>query len=167
MIELSHIYKTYPGPVHALRDVNLKIEKGEFVFLTGPSGAGKTTLFKLISAYSEATSGQMTVAHYNLNDINKKEIPYLRRKIGVVYQDFKLLNHRTVFDNVALPLEVQGESQKYIQKRVREVLEDVGLTFKKDKLPLQLSGGSNNEFLLQERWFITQEFLLLMSPLEI
>jgi len=141
MIELSHVYKTYTGPTHALRDVNLNIEKGEFVFLTGPSGAGKTTLFKLISAFSKITTGHIEVAGYKLNKISDKEVPYLRRKIGVIYQDFKLLNGRTVFDNVAIPLEVRGEGRSYIRKRVRDILEDVGLSFKREKFPLQLSGG--------------------------
>lgn len=141
MIQFSHIYKTYPGPVHALKNVNLKIHKGDFVFLTGPSGAGKTTIFKLISAYDNATSGHIEVAGYNLNDIKPKDIPLFRRKIGVVYQDFKLLKGFTVFENVALPLEVRGERPRYMETRVNEILDHVGLIYKKHQFPEQLSGG--------------------------
>ena len=94
MIKISHIYKTYPGPVHALRDVNFIIERGEFVLLTGPSGAGKTTLFRLLSAFDQPTSGQIHVGDFNLDQLSLQEIPYYRRKIGVVYQDFKLLKNK-------------------------------------------------------------------------
>ena len=85
MISFSHVYKTYPGPVHALRDIDLEIQKGEFVFLTGPSGAGKTTLFKMLSAYDIASSGQIQVAGYNLSEVSANEVSYFRRKIGVVF----------------------------------------------------------------------------------
>lgn len=141
MITFSHTYKTYPGGIHALRDVNLSIDKGDFVFLTGPSGAGKTTLFKLISAFDRSTSGRVEVAGYDLNSIRSKQIPFFRRRIGVVYQDFRLLKGRTVFENVALPLEVRGERQSYVERRVREVLEEVSLHFRKEQFPEQLSGG--------------------------
>jgi len=141
MIQFSHLYKTYPGPVTALKNITINIDKGEFVFLTGPSGAGKTTLFKIISAYSKPSSGNIEVAGYDLNKIRDKEVPYFRRKIGVVYQDFKLLNDRNVFENVALPLEVRGERQSYINNRTNEILEQVGLYYKKGQFPQQLSGG--------------------------
>ena len=141
MIYLSHIYKTYPGPTHALKNIDLSIEKGEFVFLTGQSGAGKTTLFQLISAFDRPTSGKICVAGYDYDRTSASEIPYLRRKIGVVYQDFRLLKDRSIYDNVKLPLEVRGDSSSYIDARVREILGDVGLLFKKDKFPSQLSGG--------------------------
>ena len=141
MIHFSHTYKTYPGPTHALRDVCLKIEKGEFVYLTGPSGAGKTTLFRLISAFLQASSGSVDVAGFNLNELKSKEVPYFRRRIGVVYQDFKLLSGRTVFENIALPLEVRGERKGYIDSRVREMIDSVGLFLKRDVYPGQLSGG--------------------------
>ncbi len=141
MIEFSHVYKTYPGPVQALKNINLSIQKGEFVFLTGPSGAGKTTLFRVLSAYSKPSSGQINVAGYDLNLIKKNDIPYFRRKIGVIYQDFKLLKDRTVFENVSLPLEVRGDKVHYIQAKTNEVLEQVGLIYKKNQRPQQLSGG--------------------------
>lgn len=141
MIEFRHVYKTYPGPVHALKNVDLRIDKGEFVFLTGPSGAGKTTLFKMISAYDIATSGEVQVAGFDLVNIRSNEIPFFRRKIGVVFQDFKLLKNRTVFENVALPLEIRGEKKSFVQKRVGEVLEQVGLAHKHDQYPEFISGG--------------------------
>lgn len=141
MISLKHAYKSYAGGQHALRDVNLEIDKGEFVFLIGPSGAGKTTLFKLISAFDRATSGNVQVAGYDLNSIGAEKIPFFRRRIGVIYQDFKLLKDRSVFDNIALPLEIRGEKNSYIDRRVNDVLDQVGLSHKRRELPEFLSGG--------------------------
>src|SRR6476620_10623166 len=128
MITFSHVYKTYPGPVHALRDVNLEIQKGEFVFLTGPSGAGKTTLFRLIAAYDKPTSGVVEVAGQDIKTLRENDIAYFRRRIGVVYQDFRLIKNRTVFENISLPLEVRNERSNYILRRVKEVIEQVGLS---------------------------------------
>ena len=141
MIEFSHVYKTYPGSIHALRDVNLKIGKGEFVFLTGPSGAGKTTLFKMISAFDRPTSGNITVSNYTLGDLKTAQVPFFRRRIGVIFQDFKLLKDRTVFENVALPLIIRGDKPSSIQRRVNEMLDQVGLLFKADQYPEFISGG--------------------------
>lgn len=141
MIQFSHTYKTYSGEIPALKDINLEIEKGEFVFLIGPSGAGKTTLFKLISAFDRASSGDVKVAGYDLNTIQNKDIPWFRRRIGVVYQDFKLLKNRTVFENVALPLGVRNEKPSVIQARVNDVLDQVSLLGKSTMYPEQLSGG--------------------------
>src|SRR3989338_4978350 len=121
MIELSHFYKTFPGPVHALRNIDLKIAKGEMLFITGASGAGKTTLFKMICAFDQPTSGSINVLQTDLNNISQSEIPNLRRKIGVVFKDFRLLKGRSIFDNVALPLEVQKEKPSFIAKRVDEI----------------------------------------------
>lgn len=141
MIDFSHVYKTYPGPVHALKNIDLKIEKGGFVFLTGPSGAGKSTLFKMVSAYDVATSGSVQVAGYDLQKISKTEIPFFRRQIGVVFQDFKLLKDQSLFENVALPLVVKGEKESTIKKRVYDALEQVGLAHKHDQFPDFVSGG--------------------------
>ncbi len=141
MITFSHTYKTYTGGIHAIKDINLNIEKGEFVFLTGPSGAGKTTLFRLISAYDRATSGNVQVAGFDLNEISEKQIPFFRRRIGVIYQDFRLLKNRSVFENVALPLEIRREKASYIEKRVSEVLDQVALYDKRESFPEFLSGG--------------------------
>lgn len=141
MISFSHVYKTYAGPTHALRDVTLEIQKGEFLFLTGPSGAGKTTLFRMISAFDKPSSGVVTIAGYNVNEMSAQEVPFFRRKIGVVFQDFRLLKGRSVFDNVSLPLEVKGDRGASLAKRVDDVLESVGLIYKKKNTIEQLSGG--------------------------
>lgn len=141
MIEFTHTYKVYSGSVYALKDINLSIEKGEFVFLTGPSGAGKTTLFRLLSAYDKSSSGEVKVLNYNLTKINAEQVPYFRRHLGVVYQDFRLLKNKSIFENVALPLEIRGERERQIRTRTEEVLDQVGLLHKKNDLPPQLSGG--------------------------
>jgi cell division transport system ATP-binding protein len=141
MINFSHVYKTYAGPTHALRDVTLEIQKGEFLFLTGPSGAGKTTLFRMISAFDKPSSGAVQVAGQDIGLMTSGQVPFFRRKIGVVFQDFRLLKGRTVFDNVALPLEVRGERATSLAKRVDEMLEHVGLEYKKKNYIEQLSGG--------------------------
>ncbi len=141
MIEFSHVYKTYPGPVHALKNIDLSIEKGEFVFLTGPSGSGKTTLFKMMSAFDKVTSGMIQVAGYDLSGLGESEVPFFRRKIGVVFQDFKLLKNRNLFENVAMPLQVRGDRPQQIQTRVSDILEQVGLSHKAYQLPEFVSGG--------------------------
>lgn len=141
MISFSHVYKTYPGPTHALRDVSIDIDKGEFIFLTGPSGAGKTTLFRMISAFDKPSSGVVKVSGYDIGKITAREVPIFRRKIGVVFQDFRLLKGRTVFDNVALPLEVRRDREAGIPRRVEEVLDSVGLVYKQSQYIDQLSGG--------------------------
>lgn len=141
MITFTHVYKTYAGPVHALRDVSIEIQKGEFLFLTGPSGAGKTTLFRMISAFDKPSSGSVSVAGQDIGAITAGQVPFFRRKIGVVFQDFRLLKGRTVFDNVALPLEVRGEKSASLARRVEEMLENVGLVYKKKSFIEQLSGG--------------------------
>lgn len=141
MIELQHVYKTYEGRVHALRDVQLSVDKGEFVFLTGPSGAGKTTLFKMICGFDRVSSGQITVAGFNLLEMPTKKLADFRRKLGVVYQDFKILKEHTVYQNVALPLEIRRESKEMIDRKVKDVLLQVGLFDKSDEYPELLSGG--------------------------
>lgn len=141
MIQFSHVYKTYPGPVHALSNIDLTIEKGEFVFITGPSGAGKTTLFRMISAFDRPTSGLVEVAGQDISKLKTRDVAYFRRKIGVVFQDFRLLKDRSVLENVALPLQVRGERQTQVEKKTETILNQVGLWFKRDQLPEQLSGG--------------------------
>lgn len=141
MISFSHVYKTYPGPVHALRDIDLFIDKGEFVFLTGPSGAGKTTLFKMLSAFDRVTSGKIEVAGYPLHLMKDAKIPEFRRRMGIVFQDFKLLKDRTLAENVALPLMIRGEKDNQIKRRVHDILEQVGLWHRADQYPEMCSGG--------------------------
>ncbi|MBW1730126.1 MAG: cell division ATP-binding protein FtsE [Deltaproteobacteria bacterium] len=140
MIRMFHVRKTFGGNV-ALRDINLHIKKGEFAFVTGPSGAGKTTLLRLIFGAERPTSGHILIDGINLSRISRKRLDLLRRRIGFVFQDFKLLPHKTVFDNVALSLEVMGERQTFIRKRTHQTLRSLGLAKKETAYPLQLSGG--------------------------
>ena len=139
MIRLYRVTKKYPHGVVALRNVSLEIEKGEFVFLVGPTGAGKSTLLKLIYRAELPTSGDVIVDGKNLVKMRASELPYHRRKIGIVFQDFKLLRDRTVFENVAFALRVTGKRD--IKERVRDVLHMVNLYRKKDDFPNRLSGG--------------------------
>ncbi|UCG14363.1 MAG: cell division ATP-binding protein FtsE [Deltaproteobacteria bacterium] len=141
MIQLYHVYKTYGGEQYALQDVTLVVDKGDFLFVTGPSGAGKTTLLKLIFCAESVSRGQILVDGINLQRLKRSRIPYLRRKIGVVFQDFRLLADRTVLANVALALEVTGRPRSYIEKKVRQVLRLVGLDGKETHLCCRLSGG--------------------------
>jgi len=140
MIQLFHLFKKY-GPHIALDDVNLRITKGEFVFVTGPSGAGKTTLLRLIFGAEKPERGYILINSINLTRISRSKMDLLRRKIGFVFQDFKLLPRRTVFENVAIALEVTGEPTRWIKKRTRQTLELVGLEDKEKVYPLLLSGG--------------------------
>jgi cell division transport system ATP-binding protein len=141
MIQLYHVCKSYGGEQYALYDVTLTADRGDFLFITGPSGAGKTTLLRLIFCAESATRGQLLVDGLNLQRLKRSRVPYLRRKIGVVFQDFKLLGDRTVLANVGLALEVTGRSRSYIDKKVRQVLRLVGLDGKEDHLCCRLSGG--------------------------
>lgn len=141
MIELSHVFKRYPSGNEALNDVSFSLAKGEMAFLTGHSGAGKSTLLKLISLIEQPTRGQIMVNNHNLNRLSRKRIPYFRREIGVVFQDNKLLNDRTIFDNVALPLVVAGITGDDMRKRVQAALDKVGLLTRARSYPLTLSGG--------------------------
>ncbi len=141
MIQLFHVHKQYGTEAPALADVTLEVKKGEFVFLTGPSGAGKSTLLKLIFCAEPATSGQLLVFGKNVAKIRASAVPYLRRNIGVVFQDFKLLADRTVGENVAFPLEVRGLAPREVRRKVQATLRSVGLDHKQGKFPLSLSGG--------------------------
>ncbi len=141
MIQLYHVYKQYPGDAPALIDVSLTVAKGEFVFVTGPSGAGKSTLMRLVFCAEAATAGQLLVFGRNVAKIKPSHVPPLRRAIGVVFQDFKLLHYRTVAENVAFPLEVRGLPSKEVRRRVGAMLRSVGLELKAEKFPLSLSGG--------------------------
>jgi cell division transport system ATP-binding protein len=141
MIQLFHVTKQYGAEAPALSDVSLEVHKGEFVFLTGPSGAGKSTLLKLIFCAEPTTSGQILVFGRNVSRLRPAQVPYLRRSIGVVFQDFKLLPHRTVAENVAVPLEVRGIHPREVARKVSGALRGVGLDLKGGRFPLSLSGG--------------------------
>jgi cell division transport system ATP-binding protein len=141
MIEMQDVYKTYPNGVVALNGVNVRIKQGEFVYVVGPSGAGKSTLVKMMYREEKPTSGTIMVNGVNLSKLKDSRVPLLRRHIGVVFQDFKLLPKLTVYENVAFALEVIEESPKVIRKKVMEVLELVGLKHKVRSYPDELSGG--------------------------
>jgi cell division transport system ATP-binding protein len=141
MIQLYGIGKTYPREQVALADITLQIDKGEFVYLTGPSGAGKSTLLKLICCAERPSRGQILMDGRNITRLGTSSIPYLRRNLGIVFQDFKLLVRRTVFENVAFPLEVQGRRRIEIGKKVYQTLQQVGLQHRLNHYPPQLSGG--------------------------
>ena len=141
MIKFEQVYKRYPGSREALANINFHLPKGEMAFLTGHSGAGKSTLLKLIALIERATAGNITIADTNLNQLSQYAIPYLRRNIGIIFQDYQLLHDRTVFDNVALPLIINGSSSLEINKRVHAALDKVGLLHYEKQFPVNLSGG--------------------------
>lgn len=141
MIRFDSVTKKYSSHSVALEDVSLQIDTGEFVFIIGPSGAGKSTLLKLITREILPTSGKIFFNNEDILSLPKSKIPILRRRIGTVFQDFKLLLTRTVFENTAIPLEVQSKSDSLIEKEVSAVLEKVGLIEKANSFPAQLSGG--------------------------
>jgi cell division transport system ATP-binding protein len=141
MIQLNHIFKRYPGGFDALKDINLELGAGEMAFITGHSGAGKSTLLKLLTLIERPTRGQILVNNMNLGRLPGRRLPHFRRTVGVVFQDYRLLMDRTVFDNVALPLIVAGVETREVGRRVRAALEMVSLLDKERLFPLQLSGG--------------------------
>lgn len=148
MIEFKNVKKVYPGGNTALHDVNLKIDKGEFVFVLGHSGAGKSTFLKLILHEEEATEGSVIVNDYDLSSIKNRDIPYLRRSLGVVFQDFRLIPTMTAYDNVAFAMRVTNTPEKEIRKRVPYVLGLVGLAEKARSYPPELSGGEQQRISL-------------------
>ncbi|MFC1828656.1 cell division ATP-binding protein FtsE [Thermodesulfobacteriota bacterium] len=140
IIRMFHIHKNY-GSKKSLVDVTLDVYKNEFLFISGPSGAGKTTLLKILYLGEPASEGQVLIDGMNLSRISRKRIPFLRRKIGIIFQDYKLISTKTVFDNVALVLEAMGKKRRLIQKKVRSVLRTVGMEDRANSLPPSLSGG--------------------------
>ena len=141
MIRLSEVHKEYQNGTKALKGVSLQIDDGDFVFLVGPSGSGKSTIIKLITAEIEPTRGKLMVNGYNLNDISEKQIPLMRRTIGVVFQDFRLIDKKTVFENIEVAMRAVGATTGEIRRRIPYVLGLVGLSTKENQLPTQLSGG--------------------------
>ncbi|MBQ7857859.1 MAG: cell division ATP-binding protein FtsE [Oscillospiraceae bacterium] len=141
MIEFTNVTKSYSVGTKALRGVSMQIEDGEFAFLVGPSGSGKSTIIKLITGELKPTSGSVHVNGYSLERIRKREIPYLRRTVGVVFQDFRLIDNKTVYDNVAFAMRVVGTGTREIRSRVPYVLNLVGLEHKSRRHPGELSGG--------------------------
>ena len=141
MIEFRNVTKIYEPNTRALNGVSLKIEDGEFVFLVGPSGSGKSTIIKILTAELMPTSGSVFINGFTLEKIRRSAVPYMRRTLGIIFQDFRLIENKTVYDNVAFAMRVIGASEKEIRKRVPYVLELVGLENKSRRLPHEMSGG--------------------------
>lgn len=165
MIELYNVYKSYKkNTEYVLSNINLKIDKGEFVFITGPSGAGKTTLLKLMLLAEKPTTGQIIVAHMNLTAMKQKHVYLLRRMVGFIYQDYKLLESRTVLENVALPLEILGVHTKEAHKKTLLLLRSVGLHGKYNEYPRALSGGEQQRVSVARALIHEPSILLVDEP---
>jgi len=164
MIQFYHVNKIYSGNIHALHDITLQVNRGEFVFLTGPSGAGKTTLLKLIYCEESPTQGEILVNGINISRIKPSQIPYLRRNIGIIFQDFKLLKDLTVFQNVAFALEVTGIRGKELKRKTWKTLRMVGLLEKMDEMPLKLSGGEQQRVAIARALVNNPPILLADEP---
>ena len=164
MITLEHVSKTYAAGVPALNDVSLEIEDGEFVFVVGDSGSGKSTLIKLLLKELEPTEGSITIGGKQLGKIRRKQIPKFRRNIGVVFQDFRLLKDRNVYDNVAFAQKVVGEPNSRIKKKVPLMLSMVGLAAKYRSFPKQLSGGEQQRVALARALVNRPDILLADEP---
>ena len=141
MIEFHNVTKRFEGGYEALSNVSLHLDAGQMTFITGHSGAGKSTLLKIIALIEKPTRGQALLNRVNLKNVPRRRIPYIRRNIGIIFQDHQLLFDRTVFDNVALPLQIQGYRRQEIAKRARAALDKVGLLSKEKSMPITLSGG--------------------------
>ena len=160
MIQFYSVTKTYDGSIPGLVDVSLEIESGEFVFVTGPSGAGKSTLLKLIFGTELPTQGSLIVSGRNFLRLRRKDVPYLRRRTGYVFQDFKLLWGKSVFDNVALSLKIKGLPWSEIRERVLEMLNYLKIEHRAGSMPLSLSGGEQQRVAIA-RALITEPLILL------
>ena len=164
ILRLDRVSKLYEPNILALDQVSFSVEKGEFLFITGPSGAGKSTLLKLIFRAERPSSGEIFFEGRPLSSYARREIPFLRRQIGFVFQDFKLLSQRTVFENVAIPLEVMGVSEEEIKRRVLNILDQVGLSGKENQIVKQLSGGEQQRVALARAVINRPRLLLADEP---
>ena len=160
MIRLESVSKVFKGDVTALRDASAEIQRGEFVFLVGPSGSGKSTFIRLLNREEVADSGRIMVAGKDLGSLSSWRVPYLRRNIGCIFQDYKLLSKKTVFENVAFGLEVIGRPRQVIRRQVPAILELVGLSRKADRTPDELSGGEQQRVSIA-RAFVNRPLILL------
>ena len=164
MIDLVNVTKTYETGTHALNGIDMHIDDGEFVFLVGPSGSGKSTIIKLLTAELKPTSGSVLVNGYQLESIKRASIPYMRRTLGVIFQDFRLIENKTVYENVAFAMRVIGAAPKEIKKRVPYVLELVGLENKGRRLPNELSGGEQQRVAIARALGMDTKILLADEP---
>ncbi|WP_438768514.1 cell division ATP-binding protein FtsE [Kushneria sp. TE3] len=160
MIEFAHVGKRYGGRFEALADLNFNVERGEMVFLTGHSGAGKSSVLRLLMALERPSRGRIVVAGHDITSLHVSQIPYYRRQIGVVYQNHQLLFDRSVFDNVALPLVIQGATPQDARRRVHAALDKIGLLHREKALPIELSGGEQQRIGIA-RAVVTKPAMLL------
>ena len=164
MIQLFNVTKSYGGESAAVKDLTIQIPKGDFVYVTGASGAGKTTFLRMLYAAEKPTRGQILINNQNITRIRSPQIPYLRRKIGVVFQDFKLLQSRTVYENVAFALEAQGKKRYEVSKKVYQALKEVGLEHRLQRKPLELSGGEQQRIAIARALVVDPLILLADEP---
>lgn len=164
MIKFTNVFKKYNKTTVALKDINMSINKGEFVFLVGLSGSGKSSLIKIILREIKATSGDVIVGEYNLSKIKERQVPYLRRRIGVVFQDFRLLQNKTVYQNVEYAMNVVEADDKLIKKKVPEILKIVGLENKANSYPNELSGGEQQRVAIARAIINKPDILLADEP---
>jgi cell division transport system ATP-binding protein len=164
MIRFDNVSKRYPGSDEIFRNVSFSIDAGEFVFLTGQSGAGKSTLLKLIAATERPTSGTVLIANQNISKLKPSAIPFLRRRFGLIFQDHKLLYDRNCFENVILPLRINGISEQEAAKRVRAALDKVGLLKKEKAMPITLSGGEQQRLAIARAVVSRPSILLADEP---
>ncbi|MEB3011742.1 cell division ATP-binding protein FtsE [Parvimonas sp. D2] len=164
MLEFIEVNKVYKNEVCALKDLSFKVEDGEFVFLIGASGAGKTSIIKMLLREIKPTSGEIIVDNVNIVKLRNRKIPQLRKTMGVVFQDFRLLEGKTVFDNIKYPLQILGVSKRVINKRVTEILELVGLSDRADSFPNQLSGGEQQRVCIARALINRPKYLIADEP---
>ena len=164
MIKFQSVFKRFSGVDNVLKNINFEVSSGELIFLTGPSGAGKSTLIKLISAIEKPTSGDIIFEDQNLSELRNIDMPYLRRKFGMIFQDHKLLFDRNCFDNVALPLTINETSLVDISRRVRAALNKVGLFDKEKLMPITLSGGEQQRLAIARAIVSRPSILLADEP---
>jgi len=164
MIQLFNVSKSFGGEAAAVKDLTLQIPKGDFVYVTGASGAGKTTFLRMLYLAEKPTRGQILVNGQNITRFRSHQIPYLRRKIGVVFQDFKLLQSRTVFENVAFALEAQGKKRYEVSKKVYQALKEVGLEHRLQRKPMELSGGEQQRIAIARALVVDPLILLADEP---
>ncbi|MDG2252777.1 MAG: ATP-binding cassette domain-containing protein [Methylophilaceae bacterium] len=164
MIKFDKVFKKYPNEMDVLQDINLEISSGELVFVTGPSGAGKSTLLKLMSAVEKPTNGSIIFENTNLSELRNKDMPFLRRKFGMIFQDHKLLYDRNCFENVVLPLEINDISPTDSARRVRAALNKVGLLSKEKVNPITLSGGEQQRLAIARAIVSRPSILIADEP---
>jgi cell division transport system ATP-binding protein len=164
MIKVFNLYKSYGGVSSVLSDISFEVQDGEFVFLTGPSGAGKTTLFKILFGWEKFDRGQIIVGGVNVGKLNQKNLYLLRRKIGIIFQDYKLLPKKSVFENVAFAQEIVGADTKTVRSKTWNVLKSVGLVKKKDSYPSQLSGGEQQRVSIARALVNNPDLILADEP---